>query len=40
LLISSAKLATKVWDEPLKTISSTYTWTIRISSPCWRKTCT
>jgi hypothetical protein len=25
------------WDEPPKTISSTYTWTIRISSPCLKR---
>jgi hypothetical protein len=31
LLISSANLATSELDEPPKTISSTYTYTIRIS---------
>jgi hypothetical protein len=34
LLISSANLATRELDEPPKTISSTYTYTIRISLPC------
>jgi hypothetical protein len=34
LLISSANLATRELDEPPKTISSTYTCTIRISLPC------
>jgi hypothetical protein len=34
LLISSTKLATRELDEPPKTISSTYTYTIRISLPC------
>jgi hypothetical protein len=34
LLISYANLATRELDEPPKTISSTYTCTIRISQPC------
>jgi hypothetical protein len=34
LLISSANLASRELDEPPKTISSTYTYTIRISLPC------
>jgi hypothetical protein len=34
LLISSANLGTRELDEPPKTISSTYTYTIRISLPC------
>jgi hypothetical protein len=33
LLMSSSNLVTKEWDKPPKTISSTYTWTIRIISP-------
>jgi hypothetical protein len=33
LLISYANLATRELDEPPKTISSTYTCTIRISLP-------
>jgi hypothetical protein len=37
LLISSANLATRELDEPPKTISSTYTYTIRISLPCLSK---
>jgi hypothetical protein len=37
LLMRSANLATKELDESPKTISSTYTYTIRISLPClWR----
>jgi hypothetical protein len=34
LLISSANLATRELDEPPKTISSMYTYTIRIYLPC------
>jgi hypothetical protein len=37
LLISSANLATRELDEPPKTISSTYTYTIRTSLPCLSK---
>jgi hypothetical protein len=37
LLISSANLATRELDEPPKTISSTYTCTIRISLHCLSK---
>jgi hypothetical protein len=37
LLMSSSNLTTKEWDEPPKLISSTYTWTIRISSFCLRR---
>jgi hypothetical protein len=37
LLISSATLATRELDEPPKTISCTYTCTIRISLPCLSK---
>jgi hypothetical protein len=37
LLISSANLATRELDEPLKTISSTYTCTIKISLPYLNK---
>jgi hypothetical protein len=33
LLISSANLAIRELDKPPKTISSTYTYTIRISLP-------
>jgi hypothetical protein len=35
--MSSANLATRELDEPPKTISSTYTCTIRISLPCLRR---
>jgi hypothetical protein len=37
LLISCANLAIRDLNEPLKTISSTYTYTIRISLPCLRR---
>jgi hypothetical protein len=37
LLMSSANLAKREFDEPPKTISSTYTCTIRISLPCRRR---
>jgi hypothetical protein len=37
LHISSANLGTRELDEPPKTISSTYTCTIRISLPCLRR---
>jgi hypothetical protein len=37
LHISSTNLATRGLDEPPKTISSTYTYTIRISLPCLRR---
>jgi hypothetical protein len=39
LLMSSANLATKELNEPPKTISSLYTYTIRISLPCLRRIC-
>jgi hypothetical protein len=37
LLISSENLATRELDELPKKISSTYTYTIRISLPCLRR---
>jgi hypothetical protein len=37
LLISSANLATRELDDAPKTISSTYTCTIKISLPCLRR---
>jgi hypothetical protein len=37
LLVSSANFATSELDEPPKTISSTYTCTIRISLPCLKR---
>jgi hypothetical protein len=35
--MSSANLATRELDRPPKTISSMYTYTIRISLPCPRR---
>jgi hypothetical protein len=37
LLLSSANLAKREFEEPPKTISSTYTCTIRISLPCLKR---
>jgi hypothetical protein len=37
MLMSSTNLAIRELDEPPKTISSTYTCTIRISLPCLRR---
>jgi hypothetical protein len=37
LLIASANLATREFDEPPKTIPSTYTYTIKIFLPCLSK---
>jgi hypothetical protein len=37
LLMSSTNLATRELSEPPKAISSTYTYTIKISLPCLRR---